>query len=57
MIVNKFEYLKNNITYMIKDKKILTIITARKGSKGLKDKNIKKIKQKKCFCAVDDKVY
>lgn len=34
---------------MIKDKKILTIITARKGSKGLKDKNIKKINGKEMF--------
>ena len=34
---------------MIKNKRILTIITARKGSKGLKDKNVRKINEKELF--------
>ncbi len=34
---------------MIKNKRILTIITARKGSKGLKDKNVRKINGKELF--------
>ena len=34
---------------MIEDKKVLCIVTARKNSKGLKNKNLKKINKKQVF--------